>query len=274
MFILSYMPNHFLHRLLRLPYRLNVPINVRKSGKPTIVLLHGIGASAGAWEHLVPLVDNSAHLMAVDLLGFGGSPKPSWPEYSLDDHARSLHKTLRRYYWRKPVVIVGHSLGCLVAIEFARRWPNMVDRLVLCSPPFYTPSPKPLRRLPRRDDMYVQAYAIARNYRIGALAIQYLGRETAGTGFMVDETTLPAFMKTLQSSIEEQQSYLHVKDIKKPIDIIYGRFDTFLIEKRIQAVATTNTRIRLHKINAPHTITKKYAKEIAKVLSKEPRSLF
>ncbi len=261
------MPLHFLHRLLQLPYRLNVPINLNRGGKPTIVLLHGIGASARAWEHVVPLLDTDAHVVAVDLLGFGASPKPSWPDYSLHDHARSIHKTLRRIYWRRPVIIVGHSLGCLVAIELARRWPHMVDRLVLCSPPFYMPSPKPLRRMPKRDDMYMQAYAIARTYRIGALAVQYFGREAAGTGFMVDETTLPAFMKTLQASIEEQQSYLHVKDIDRPIDILYGRFDTFLIEKRIQAVAAENPHIKLHKVNAPHSITKKYAAEIARVLN-------
>jgi pimeloyl-ACP methyl ester carboxylesterase len=205
--------------------------------------------------------------MAVDLLGFGGSPKPSWPDYSLDDHARSLHKTLWRYYWRRPVIVVGHSLGCLVAIEFARRWPHLVDRLILCSPPFYAPSPKPLRRLPRRDDMYMQAYAAARTYSIGALAIKYLGREAAGSGFMVDETTWPAFTKTLRSSIEEQQSYEHVVEIDKPIDIIYGRFDTFLIEKRIHDAAKANQQVKTHKINAPHSITKKYAAYIAKTIN-------
>jgi pimeloyl-ACP methyl ester carboxylesterase len=219
----------------------------------------------------MPLVDDKAHLIAVDLLGFGGSPKPSWPDYSLDDHTRSIRKTLRRYFWRRPVILVGHSLGCLVAIEFARRWPHMVDRLILCSPPFYTPSQRPLRQLPKRDDIYMRAYAAARTYRIGALAVQYLGREAAGAGFMVDETTWPAFMKTLQSSIEEQQSYEHAVELDKPIDIIYGRFDTFLIEKRIKSVAKANSRITLHKINAAHSINKKYAAFIAKVINTEHR---
>ena len=150
----------------------------------------------------------------------------------------------------------------MIAIEYARRWPKDVDRLILCSPPLYAPSAKIGRKLPVLDDLYMQAYAVARTYSIGAQAVKFLGREPKFTGLLVDDTTWPSFAKTLQASIEEQESMLHIRLLKQPIDIIYGRFDSFLIEKNKK-----NKNVMLHKIIAPHSITKSYAKKILSIIN-------
>jgi pimeloyl-ACP methyl ester carboxylesterase len=209
-------------------------------------------------------------VIAVDLLGFGRSPKPKHIDYSIDDHVMAVRRTLRKRLWRKPIVIIGHSLGCLVAIEYARRWPRDVQRLILCSPPLYAPSAG-IKRLPTIDDLYVQAYAAARKHAIGERAIRFIGREANMTGLLVDDSTWPSFVKTLQASIEEQQSMHHIEHLDLPIDIIYGRFDSFLIEKNIKAVGKRNKHIELHKISAPHTITRGYAKRILGLINKERR---
>ena len=44
---------------------------------PAIVLVHGFGASWGHWRKVIPLMAQSYRVYAIDLLGFGGSDKPS-----------------------------------------------------------------------------------------------------------------------------------------------------------------------------------------------------
>jgi pimeloyl-ACP methyl ester carboxylesterase len=257
-------------RLSWLPYYLNVPVNLRKFQKPTIIMLHGLGASSTIWEEVIERTD-IGHILAVDLLGFGRSPKPRALDYSIDDHVLAVRRTLRRRLWRRPIILVGHSLGCLIAIEYARRWPRDVDRLILCSPPLYATSQVAKKRIPTLDDLYIQAYAAARTHRVGEKAIRFLGREANFTGLLVNDTTWPSFIKTLQSTIEEQQSMLHIKLLKQPIEIVYGRFDSFLIEKNIKLAAKENSNVHLHKIAAPHSITKGYAKKILAIINTERR---
>ena len=258
------------HRLSWLPYYLHVPVNLRRFRKPTVVLLHGIGASSAIWQNVIE-EPSDAHIIAVDLLGFGKSPKPKYLDYTVEDHVMAVRRTLRRRLWRKPIIMVGHSLGCLIAIEYARRWPRDVNRLILCSPPLYSTKQKNAKRFPTMDDLYMQAYAVARTYSIGAKAVRFLSNDAMRTGLLIDDTTWPSFVKTLRATIEEQESMLHVVELKQPIDIIYGRFDSFLIEKNLKSVAKASKRITLHKILAPHSITKSYAKRIRKLLTTERR---
>jgi len=233
-------------------------------------MLHGIGASSAIWQDVIDQTED-AHVIAVDLLGFGLSPKPKLIDYTIDDHVMAVRRTLRRRFWRRPIILVGHSLGCLIAVEYARRWPKDVDRLILCSPPLYSTAQKKARRLPKLDDLYMQAYAAARTLSIGEKAIELLSKEPKITGLLVDDATWPSFAKTLQATIEEQESMLHIVELRQPIDVIYGRFDSFLIEKNIKSVAKKNPRIKLHKILAPHSITKSYARRIVGIISTENR---
>jgi cis-3-alkyl-4-acyloxetan-2-one decarboxylase len=98
-------------------------------GKP-IVLLHGL---TGTHEYFAPLavrLSQTHRVIAPDLLGFGRSP---WPDisYSVDEHLSALEQVLPK----EPAVLIGHSMGALLALEFARRNPERVAGLVMISPP-------------------------------------------------------------------------------------------------------------------------------------------
>jgi cis-3-alkyl-4-acyloxetan-2-one decarboxylase len=86
-------------------------------------------------------------VIVVDLLGFGDSPKPDWATYDARTQAQSLAKTLLGLGLTQRVVLVGHSMGSLVAVEFAKRYPALVKALVLCSPPLYNVDPRDDKRL-------------------------------------------------------------------------------------------------------------------------------
>ncbi|HET6352001.1 MAG TPA: alpha/beta fold hydrolase [Coriobacteriia bacterium] len=117
-------------------------LNVRHdSGDgPLFVLLHGINANASDWQSVINRIGPEYRCIAVDLLGFGDSPKPLDIDYTADDHALVLHNTLRDLGIRERFVLAGYSLGGDIAIRYASRHPECLRRLFLLSAPFYLPA--------------------------------------------------------------------------------------------------------------------------------------
>jgi pimeloyl-ACP methyl ester carboxylesterase len=128
----------FWHKTLARPYRLHTETH-GDSGKPIVVLLHGIAASSEDWHKLVPLLERYYYCITIDLLGFAKSPKPQWATYTMEDHLEAIHRTIRSLHFHRPVILVGHSLGSLLATRYARDHPRRISRLLLLSPPVYPP---------------------------------------------------------------------------------------------------------------------------------------
>ena len=80
-----------------------------------ILLIHGFGASTDHWRFNIPVLSSKFEVHAMDLLGFGKSPKPNDVEYS-----GSLWKDQVIAYVReeikRPTIIVGNSLGGYAAL--------------------------------------------------------------------------------------------------------------------------------------------------------------
>ncbi|MFQ5876778.1 MAG: alpha/beta fold hydrolase [Acidobacteriota bacterium] len=107
-------------------------------GAPTIVFLHGITGSRRYWEGKVRHLARDYRLILPDLIGFGLSPKPH-VEYTIDlfrDSVRSLIVELDLA--DRPILFVAHSLGSLIALEYAVRYAAQVSRMVLLSVPRFT----------------------------------------------------------------------------------------------------------------------------------------
>lgn len=95
------------------------------------LLLHGFGASIGHWRHNIGPLGSSRTVYALDLLGFGASEKPDIP-YTVDLWVDQVHD-----FWqeriRQPLILVGHSVGALVALLVTAKYPEMVKGLCLIS---------------------------------------------------------------------------------------------------------------------------------------------
>jgi len=101
-----------------------------------LILLHGIGADKGEWALTAPLLARRRRVVAVDLLGHGGTDKPSGPgvDYRIRLLADVVVEALERLEGlERPVDLLGHSVGGAVALDVVRRFPRLVRRLVLVS---------------------------------------------------------------------------------------------------------------------------------------------
>jgi pimeloyl-ACP methyl ester carboxylesterase len=93
-----------------------------------IVLIHCFTCAIDWWDGMIPILARDHRVIAVDLLGHGGSEKPS-SGYSIENQADLVAQVLGRLAVRDAEV-VGHSLGGPVSIALAERSPQLVNRLV------------------------------------------------------------------------------------------------------------------------------------------------
>lgn len=105
-------------------------------GEQTMVLLHGYPQTWYEWRKVIPaLVGAGYRVIAVDYRGSGGSTKPS---DGYDKHTMATDVALllaNHLAVKKPIVLVGHDIGMMVAYAFASLFPKSVERLILMEAP-------------------------------------------------------------------------------------------------------------------------------------------
>jgi pimeloyl-ACP methyl ester carboxylesterase len=94
-----------------------------------IVLIHCFTCAINWWDGMMPRLARAHRVVAIDLLGHGGSEKPT-SGYSIENQADLVAQALSRLGVRDAEV-VGHSLGGGVAVALAERSPQLVDRVVI-----------------------------------------------------------------------------------------------------------------------------------------------
>jgi malonyl-CoA O-methyltransferase len=88
-----------------------------------IVLLHGWGSASHAWQPLIPALQNIANVIALDLPGFGKSH--AIPEFTVDAVVQLIAEQLP-----EKCVLIGWSLGGMLAVQIAARYPHKIFRLI------------------------------------------------------------------------------------------------------------------------------------------------
>ncbi|UPT71552.1 MAG: alpha/beta hydrolase [Flavobacterium sp. JAD_PAG50586_2] len=105
----------------------------KPNGK-TIVLLHGKNFNAAYWEQTIrELNKNGFRVIAPDQIGFGKSTKPAYYQYSFSQLAANTKGILDELNITK-AVILGHSMGGMLATRFALQYPEVTEKLILENP--------------------------------------------------------------------------------------------------------------------------------------------
>lgn len=261
-----------LHQILKIPYRLNLEsIKVSSDSVANVIFIHGIASSTGMWREAEEQISGNFNLFAVDLLGHGKSPKPTWNGVqSLENQAKALKKTLSKIVkqHKKPIFLVGHSMGSLVAAEFAGKFPDFAEGIFLLSPPIYLPDEvksgiqerilkKSYNRIyanPERSLEFVNG-VIDR----GIVAVEKFERQ---------EDFWP-IRKSLRDAILRQNTFEVLSKIKTPTRIIYGIFDPVVIGANIRRLGRMNKNISTKRVLASHDPTIEMMKEISKSIHKK-----
>jgi pimeloyl-ACP methyl ester carboxylesterase len=110
---------------------IRIAYEVLGNGGPSVVCLHGFGASRASWYDVAPFLRDHVRLYLVDLLGFGSSSKPPRADYSVAMQSTIVAKFISAL--RLPdATIVGHSYGGGVALRTYLDHDNLpITRLVL-----------------------------------------------------------------------------------------------------------------------------------------------
>lgn len=96
-----------------------------------VLLVHGLGGSAGNWDIVAPTLATTARVLALDLPGHGRSGPV--PDHTLAVHATAVTDLISSEGWDR-VTLVGSSMGGLVSLLVASANPELVEDVILLSP--------------------------------------------------------------------------------------------------------------------------------------------
>jgi pimeloyl-ACP methyl ester carboxylesterase len=211
---------------------------------PVVVLIHGITSDSSTWAQVMPGLAKHFTVIAPDLLGHGGSAKPTG-DYSLGAHA-SLVRDILHELGHDRATFVGHSLGGGIAMQIAYQFPERCERLILVDSGGLGREVSLLLRaatLPGAE--YV--LPILTNGRLldaGRIVGRAMGavglrpgtdlRESArGHATLADGVTREAFLRTVRSVVEPGGQRVDATDRlylaeRAPMLFLWGQHDTLI----------------------------------------------
>ena len=110
-------------------------INYQTAGETgaAVLLIHGFGASVGHWRKNIPVLAESCRCYAIDLIGFGASAKPqpgAEIEYTFETWGELVVDFCKEVIGSQ-TILVGNSIGCIVALQAAVTNPESVRGVAL-----------------------------------------------------------------------------------------------------------------------------------------------
>jgi pimeloyl-ACP methyl ester carboxylesterase len=112
-------------------------VELRASGPahaPVIVCLHGIGSNSAGYRAQLAGLGDRFRVIAWNAPGFGASTPLANETPDVDDYAQVLAKLLDALRVERMAALVGSSWGSVIAIAFAARFHERLERLVLSAP--------------------------------------------------------------------------------------------------------------------------------------------
>lgn len=233
----------------------------------TVMFLHGIASSKEDWARVEELFPEDLDLISIDLLGHGDSPTPHfWEGQNLEWQARSVARTLRRmgcWHNKKPLFLIGHSMGALISVEIAKKYPRRFSKVFLLSPPVYRNS---------KEKQTLQEKWLKANYRFVVEkpeeSIKVVNRVIAtGAAGRVksieNQERFEPLRASLQNAIIRQKTYATLLELRVPTKIIYGVFDPVVIGKNIRRAAKSNPEfIEVKRVLASHDFNREMLKNV------------
>jgi pimeloyl-ACP methyl ester carboxylesterase len=208
-------------------------INNFHIGRPTLVFVHGLTGSSSAWWGYEKKLENQYNIVSIDLRGHGKSLKPrKCQDYKINSFVQDINNLVNHLHIEK-FILISHSFGTLVALEFLIRYQHIVESAIFLSPIFGANKMKVarltkplLKYLTKIIDLFpfsskpgthidYARYSNIRDWDIKLIMVDILN------------TNLRVYLYCLEH-IYESNYDSHWSDIRIPVLIIHGKNDTVI----------------------------------------------
>jgi len=215
----------------------------------TLVLIHGLGASAERWEYTIPHFKKNYRIIVPDLIGFGYSDKPL-VDYTTDFFSEFLKKFLEKLEIKNPMLI-GSSLGGQIIAEYTLNNNDAVKKLILISPSGVMKHSTPAL------DAYVMA-ALYPNQEAAKSAFEMMSGSSKNIDPKIVESfvkrmQLPnakmAFMSTLLGLKNSQILTEKLSSITVPTMVVWGELDPVIPVKYADSIVSTIKDCRFYRMD-------------------------
>ncbi len=218
---------NFKHEILGAPLELKKTHDFCFSKEPrlTVVFIHGIASDSQTFNNALKYLEGTKSLEDVrfvtfDLLGSGKSYESDELNYDYRDQISALHNSILKLKSETPLVIVGHSMGTLIATKYADTFKKTVKKLILISPPVYRP-----------EDLATAAFmAEMATFKkiVAAKDKKYINNK--------------AFDAEVDKIILNKYNYGRLLNLKTPATLVYSEADEIIAPFNIKRVVKENSK--------------------------------
>ncbi len=193
-----------------------------------VLLIHGLGASAERWTQVIPHLSKKYHVIALDLIGYGFSDKPS-VDYTPAFFSQFIFDFLNTIGITKTSMI-GSSLGGQIATECAITQSKMIKKIVLVSPSGIMKQSTPTLDAYMLAALYPTQDGTKTAFQMMAGIRKEIDSDTIN-GF-IQRMTLPnakmAFMSTILGIRNAVPLSERLAKISAPTLVVWGKQDTLI----------------------------------------------
>jgi len=239
----------------------------------TILFIPGLTGSHTCWDEHFQALSRNYNLLLLDTLGFGHSPKPDIM-YSLDDHLHALGETLERWQIQQ-THLVGHSMGSLLGLAFAQRYPERIGKLCFLALPWFQ-NEQEVRESISHSSLFNRWLALDTSLAHAACSlmcalrplllpiIPHLVRDVPP---MVAQDALRhtwvSYSRTLQHVIFAAETSKWMAEISHPLLLIHGKRDTTAPLENVKNGLASTHPAELIELDADHGLIFTHSRTIA-----------
>lgn len=199
-----------------------------------ILLVHGIGDSALTWALIMRRLAREHDVYAVDLLGHGSSALPGGRSYATIEEYREMLEGFIREVIRRPALIVGNSLGGMLAVRVANSSPELVRGIAMLNP-----GGAPLLGRESYDRFFakISDNSLVTAYRVSGEMIGVVPRPMLILGLRSIQRLFqrPAILDAY--AMADERIFLSIDELHRlrvPAALIWGTRDRFLPEGSLE----------------------------------------
>lgn len=223
--------------------------NYKKTGKITVVFLHGTGGDLSVWDFMEkPILDKGYSFLSIDLPGHGFSDRLT-KTINMQDFSQSIKGILDKEKIEK-IILVGHCFGGMVAQELGLMIPKKIMKMILiCTyfkPPWWAKYFNPLLSIIKHFPFgpIKEHVNFAKFKNTQDIDVKRLWSDISHVG-------LASYLK-IYSGIKDWNIRDRLKSINFPVLIIGGKKDIIFPPKNQQELAKAIPNAKLILIDSNH----------------------